>query len=109
MEKKQIKYKFFLVSLVNIVPALILGGGFSADSLFLIGALLILMINHYVLIKLVSQITQGTLQSNATTRNSVLRLLGLIILKIKRICSLELAMMGQFWHLVNWQLWPQWI
>lgn len=56
MEKKELDKKFYLYSAFNIIPCLILGGGFNVNSLILIGALVILVLNHTVLVNIVKSV-----------------------------------------------------
>ncbi len=56
MEKK-VTPKFFYLSAFNIIPAIILGGGLNGDSLALICALCVFVLNHLLLVKLVGTLT----------------------------------------------------
>lgn len=77
MEKKITK-KFYLLSAINLIPALILGGGFTMDSLVLIGILIALVINHHMLVRAVTRLTMsaaGESDSRGALRSALLALL----------------------------------
>lgn len=57
MEKKEIDKKFYLLSSFNLIPAFILGGGLTADAGILSLALLVLIFNHTILVKVVKSVT----------------------------------------------------
>ena len=76
MEKK-IDKRFYMLSAINIAPALILGGGFTKDSLVLIAALVALVLNHTILVKIV----QSVVNSQDGTPQSPVRILVLMGLK----------------------------
>lgn len=78
MEKKEIDKKFYILSAINIIPALILGGGLTLDSLVLFGSLLVLILNHTVLVNIVRSITEST---GDGSRNQTGRILTLLFLK----------------------------
>lgn len=87
METKKIDKRFYLLSAINIVPALILGGGLTEDSLVLIGALAVLVLNHTILVKIVQSVVEsqnGTPQSPAR----ILVLMGLKFLLLFSIVAL---------------------
>lgn len=75
--KKDIDKKFYLLSAVNIIPAVILGGGLTLDSLALIGALVVLVINHTILVKIVKSVTQTASGGAPQSVGRILILLGL--------------------------------
>jgi hypothetical protein len=80
MEKKEIDKKFYLLSAINILPAVILGGGLTIDSLVLVLALIVLVLNHTVLINIVkSVVAAGQEGGNASRHMS--RILILMLLK----------------------------
>lgn len=79
MEKK-IDKKFYLLSALNIVPALILGGGPTVESLVLVAALLVLVINHTVLVKIVQSVTMASTEEGSASRQ-LSRILILMFLK----------------------------
>lgn len=70
MEKKEIDKRFYLTSLLNLIPAFIFGGGLTLDTASLMGAVIILMINHTILVKLVKSLTQGAVQDGDTGRQA---------------------------------------
>jgi hypothetical protein len=80
MEKK-IDKKFYILSAVNIIPALVLGGGLTWDSLILVGALVALVINHSLLVKIVQTVTTVVSDQNNAQQSSVSRILMLLGLK----------------------------
>lgn len=72
MEKKAINKKFYIYSSFNILPALVLGGGFTKDSLFLIFALIALVLNHVALVKTIVQLTT-TMTTSADSSKRALK------------------------------------
>lgn len=80
MEKKIIDKKFLLLSSVNIIPALILGGGLTKDSAALVGFLAVLMMNHITLVKLVQTLAMS-MSSNNDAGSPLARILFLLGLK----------------------------
>lgn len=80
MEKKEIDKRFYLLSAINIIPALILGGGLTIDSLILIGALVVLMLNHTVLVNIVKSVVASSRDGEDAQRH-VARILVLMLLK----------------------------
>jgi hypothetical protein len=83
---KEIDPKFYLVSAVNLAPCLILGGGLTLDSLALAGALVVLVINHAVLVKIVKSVTQAASGDGAA--HGVGRILILLGLKFALLFGL---------------------
>lgn len=80
MEEKKIDKRFYLLSAFNIIPALILGGGLTIESLVLIGALVVLVINHTVLVKIVQSVTMASSEGRDSGQQ-VGRILMLMFLK----------------------------
>lgn len=80
MEKKEINIKFYLLSSINLVPVLIFGDGLTMNSLFLAGALLVLVVNHTILVKIVKSVTRAASGEDAAQRQ-VVRILSLMLLK----------------------------
>ena len=80
MEKK-IDKKFYILSAINIIPAVVLGGGLTLDSLVLIGSLLALVINHSLLVKIVQTVTTAASGQGDAERSSLGRILILLGLK----------------------------
>jgi hypothetical protein len=77
MEKK-INKKFYLLSSINLIPALILGGGLTWDSLTLAGALVVLVLNHTILVKIVQAVTTAASGDGAgQSAGKILILMGL--------------------------------
>lgn len=86
--KKDIDKKFYLLSAVNIIPAVILGGGLTLDSLALIGALVVLVINHTILVKIVKSVTQAASGQEGAAPQSLGRILILLGLKFALLFSI---------------------
>ena len=86
MEKK-INKRFYLLSAINIIPCLILGGGLTINSLVLFGALVVLVLNHTLLVKIVQSVTASA-SANDSTGQSVTRLLMLLGLKFLMLFAL---------------------
>lgn len=80
MEKKEIDKRFYLLSAINIIPALILGGGLTIDSLILVGALIVLVLNHTVLVNIVKSVAASSRDGEDAQRHLV-RILVLMLLK----------------------------
>jgi hypothetical protein len=68
MEKKEIDKKFYLLSSFNLIPALILGGGLTIDSGILSLALLVLIFNHTILVRVVKSVTSAASNEGGATR-----------------------------------------
>jgi hypothetical protein len=79
MEKK-IDKRFYLLSAINIVPAVILGGGATQESLILIGSLIVLVLNHTFLVKIVQSVLASA-NDDAVNKPSAGRILMLLGLK----------------------------
>jgi len=79
MEKK-IDKRFYLLSAINLIPAAILGDGFTMNSLVLGVSLGVLVVNHTVLVKMVSTLTTSISGSSGAS-HLVKRLLFLMVLK----------------------------
>ena len=80
MEKKEIDKKFYLLSAINLIPCVILGGGLTIDSLILVGSLLILVLNHTVLVNIVKSVAIASGDSRDASKQSG-RILLLMFLK----------------------------
>ena len=59
MEKKEIDKKFYILSTINLIPVFILGGGLTIDSGVFAVALLVLVMNHSILVKIVKSVTMS--------------------------------------------------
>ncbi len=81
MEKKEIDKKFYYLSAINLVPAVVVGGGLTLDSLVLAGALAVLVINHTVLVKIVKSVTNSSSDGSGDSSRQMMRILGLLLLK----------------------------
>ncbi len=81
MEKKEIDKRFYLLSAVNLIPAIILGGGLTLDSLALAGALVVLVLNHTVLVTIVNSATSTASENGRSASSQMGRILGLMLLK----------------------------
>ncbi len=85
MEKKVTK-KFYLLSALNIIPAVILGWGNLYDTLVMIGVLIALALNHHILVKIIASL--ATSMSGDTQQESpLLRILGLLFAKMMLLGS----------------------
>ncbi|MFP5386614.1 MAG: hypothetical protein ACLGHN_11075 [Bacteriovoracia bacterium] len=80
MEEKKIDKRFYLLSAINIIPAVILGGGLTINSLVLIAALAVLVVNHTVLVKIVQSVTMASTAEGDASRQ-LSRILILMFLK----------------------------
>lgn len=80
MEKKEIDKKFYLLSALNIIPALILGGGLTMDSLVLVVGLFVLVLNHTVLVNIVKSVVAASREGEDAQRHTS-RILVLFLLK----------------------------
>lgn len=88
MEKK-INKKFYLLSSINIIPAVYLGGGLTLDSLALLGALLGLVLNHTILVKIVKSVTTAASgEGSGQGVGKILILMGLKFLMLFGIVAL---------------------
>ena len=85
MEK--IDKRFYLLSSINIIPAFILGGGLTYDTLALLGALLGLVFNHTILVKIVKMLTVDAADKK-TSVAELLFLMGLKLVILVSICAL---------------------
>jgi hypothetical protein len=86
--KKDIDKKFYLISAINIIPAVILGGGLTLDSAVLIGALLVLVANHTILVKIVKSVTEAASSEGGNASRSMGRILILMGLKFTLLFGL---------------------
>jgi hypothetical protein len=88
--KSDIDKKFYLISAVNLVPCIILGGGLNSDSLVLMAALVVLVINHTVLVKIVKSVTMAASGEGDASRSlgRILLLLGVKFLLLFTLISL---------------------
>ncbi len=88
MEKK-INKKFYILSAINIIPVLILGGGLTIDSLALFGALVGLVLNHTILVKIVQSVTTAASgEGSGQGVGKILLLMGLKFLMLFGIVAL---------------------
>lgn len=94
MEKKEIDKKFFLLSSVNIIPAAIFGGGLTLETLYFIIALIILVINHGILVKLVKSVTVSASEGYGGAEKQWYRILLLMFLKF----CLLFGLIGTFYY-----------
>ena len=97
MEKKITK-KFYLISSLNIVTALVLGKGFNLDSLALIVALLLLILNHTTMVKMISALTQSMTLTDKEAKRALRKALLLIVLKMT---LLAVIVFGIYFYNVN--------
>lgn len=87
MEEKKISSRFYKLSLINVIPAIYFGGGLTLDTLVLIAALVMLMLNHTLLVKIVQSVTESVAGANAE-QSKVGRILILLGLKFLMLFSL---------------------
>lgn len=80
MEKKEIDKKFYLLSAINLIPCVVLGGGLTIDSLILMGSLVILVLNHTVLVNIVKSVAVASGDGRDASKQSG-RILVLMFLK----------------------------
>lgn len=88
MEEKKIDKRFYLLSAINLIPALILGGGLTTESLALVGALVVLVVNHTVLVKIVQSVTMAASGEGADALRQLGRVLILLFLKFALLFGL---------------------
>jgi len=94
MEKKEIDKKFIFLSLVNVIPATIFGGGLTMDTLYFIGALIILILNHTILVKIVKSVTMSASESYSGAEKQWYRVLVLMLVKF----CLLFGLVGLFYY-----------
>lgn len=95
MEKKELDKKFFLLSLVNVIPAIIFGGGLTLESLFFVAALVVLVANHTILVKIVKSVTSAASgEDTSGASRQVSRILFLMLLKF----CLLFGLVGAFYY-----------
>ncbi len=80
MEKKITK-KFYLISGLNLVLAIILGKLVLTDTLALVGVLVALVLNHSFLVKMVSGLSHSLAASENDAKQVLRRTLMLILAK----------------------------
>jgi hypothetical protein len=85
--KKDIDKKFYFLSAFNIIPAVILGGGLTLDSVALVASLVVLVLNHTVLVKIVKSVTEAASGAGDASR-SLTRILILMGLKFTLLFGL---------------------
>ncbi len=87
MEKKEIDKKFYLLSSLNLIPALILGGGITLDSAIFTIALIVLIFNHTILVKVVKSVTLAASNDKGAPQH-IGRILFLMFLKFALLFGL---------------------
>ncbi len=87
MEKKVTK-KFYQLSSLNLITALVLGWGALNDTLALIGALLLLVANHTLLVKIIAELAQSMTGSSEASKNSLKKILFLMFCKMMLLGSI---------------------
>ncbi len=90
MEKK-ITPKFFLVSLINVIPIIIMTGGDVKDSLALFAVLIVLMLNHITLLKIVSGIATSMTDEGANAKRALSKTLFLLFFKMLLLVAVVAA------------------
>jgi hypothetical protein len=86
--KKLIDKKFYYLSSFNIIPCLILGNGLTLDALVLVGALIVLVLNHTVLVNIVKSVTEAATAEGKDASRSLGRILILMGLKFSLLFGL---------------------
>jgi len=81
MEKKVTK-KFYSLSALNLITALALGWGVVMDTLVLVAILIALVMNHTILVKIISELAASLTSENANAKHSLKRVLGLMFAKM---------------------------
>lgn len=81
MEKKITK-KFYLISALNIIPAVILGWGNVLDILVLILILGALVFNHSALVNMVTELSRAMTSEGAAAKKAQKRMVLFLILKM---------------------------
>jgi hypothetical protein len=81
MEKKVTK-KFYSLSALNLITALVLGWGVVMDTLVLVAILIALVMNHTILVKIISELAASLTSENANAKHSLKRVLGLMFAKM---------------------------
>ena len=81
MEKKVTK-KFYLLSLINVVSAIVLGQGVWLDVLALLGVLIVLVLNHHTLLKMVSELSKSMTAEGNDAKRALKRTLFFMMLKM---------------------------
>jgi hypothetical protein len=95
MEKKEIDKKFLLLSLINLIPAMIFGGGLTLETAFFAGALVVLVANHTILVKIVKSVTSAASgEETGGASRQVTRILFLMLLKF----CLLFGLVGSFYY-----------
>ena len=70
MEKKITK-KFYYISALNLIPAVILGNMVLTDTLLLIGVLIALVLNHTFLVKMVIELAKTLAASDNDAKQAL--------------------------------------
>jgi hypothetical protein len=91
MEKKITK-KFYLISSLNLLTALWLGNGFNLDSLALIVALILLILNHTTMVKMISALAQSMTLTKDEAKRALRKALLLIALKMTLLAIIVFGM-----------------
>lgn len=84
MEKKITK-KFYLLSASNLITIVVLGQGFTLNTLALFIVLVILVVNHATLVKMIVAISQSMTLTNAEAKRALRKALFLICFKMTLI------------------------
>lgn len=97
MEKKITK-KFYYISSLNILTAMLLGKGLTLDSLVLVGALILLIFNHTTMVKLIQAVTVSMTDATSDSKQALRKALLLIIFKMT---LLAIIVFGTYFYDVN--------
>lgn len=79
---KKISKQFLLLSSINIVSSAIMAGGDFKDTLALLAVLVVLVFNHAVLLRLVSELTKSMTLEGADARQATKKMVFLLFLKM---------------------------
>ena len=84
MEKKVTK-KFYQLSALNLITVLVLGWGVVMDTVVLAVILVTLVMNHTILVKIISEMAKSMSSEGDAAKGSLNRVLGLMFFKMMLI------------------------
>lgn len=90
MEKK-VSSKFFLVSLISLIPIVLMTGGDLKDTLALSVVLVILMLNHITLLKIVSGLSVSMTAEGANAKRALYTTLFFMFFKTMLLAAIVAA------------------
>lgn len=82
MEKK-INKQYFLFSALNLIPAFIMGDGLTLNTLVLVLALCVFVVNFFILVKIVGEVTKSAVDGTG----SIGKILFFFVLKMGLLFS----------------------